>query len=134
LEAKIKILAVDDEKFNLDLLCLIFEDSEFEVVRAQDGLIAMQKLAEVSGFRAILLDRMMPNMDGLQMLRAVKEDKRFRHIPVILQSAAGKEEDIEEGIRLGADGYLVKPYDGDAIIKAVRDALSNAEARKANAY
>ena len=120
---KFVMLAVDDEQFNLALLAGIFDDTEFEVVRARNGMEALKKLQELKKCDVILLDRMMPKIDGMVVLRTLKADPRYRSIPVIMQTAVGEPKQIEEAMAAGACGYVVKPYDEDVIWSAVRNAL-----------
>jgi len=117
-----KVLIVDDEDFNLDLLAHILESAQFEPIRAKDGLEALQRLEEFGAFEAILLDWMMPNMDGMQLLRKLKEDARYCEIPVIMQTAAGSPQKVREAMDAGAHTYLVKPYAEEAIVNAVKEA------------
>lgn len=117
---KKKVLIVDDEVLNLDLLAHILD--EFDTVRAHDGKEALEKLEEFSAFEAILLDWMMPRMDGMELLRALKADERFCEIPVIMQTAAGNPEKVKQAMEAGAHSYLVKPYAEEAIVKSVKEA------------
>lgn len=118
-----KVLAVDDEEFNLDILQTDLEEAGFDVVRAQDGVMALEKLQEHSDTDIVVLDRMMPLMDGMEVLHRLKSDPRYRDIPVILQTAAAQSRQVEEGIRAGAYYYLSKPYDEQMLIGIVRAAL-----------
>jgi len=128
--AKPRALIVDDEQANLDLLTHILESSDMETISARDGVEAMKKLKEFSTVDVILLDWMMPNMDGIQMLKALKADPSYCEIPVIMQTAVGSPKKVQEAMEAGAHTYLVKPYDDTAIIKAIRDAQSHSK-RKA---
>ena len=82
-----KILAVDDEAFNLDIIGEYLEEVGHEVIQAEDGSIAMNILAKNSDIDLIVLDRMMPNMDGMEVLKKVKQHPELRTIPVIMQTA-----------------------------------------------
>jgi len=127
---KICLLIVDDEVFNLALLDIIFDKDEFVVVRARDGLEALQKLSQMERCDAILLDRMMPEMDGIEVLKAIKGDSRYCNIPVIMQTAAGSAEQVKEAMDAGAFAYILKPYDEISIVALVKDALQAANNRK----
>lgn len=122
-EKTIKILAVDDEIFNLDILETDLEDAGFEVVRAEDGVIALEKLESVPDIDVVVLDRMMPRMDGMEVLRHIKGEPKYRDIPVIMQTAAAQSHQVEEGIQAGAYYYLAKPYDEQMLIGIIRAAL-----------
>ena len=126
--SKLNLLIVDDERFNLAILELIFDGSEFSVTTARDGMDAIEKLKQMSTCDAILLDWMMPNMDGLQLLKVLKADLGYCKIPVIMQSAVGSDERVKEAMGAGAHAYLVKPYEEDIILSSVRTALADAQA------
>lgn len=123
MEQKIRILVVDDEEFNLKILVRDLQDSGYEVVKAEEGRIACDILRNDPLFDVILLDRMMPNMDGMQVLAAIKSDTRLKHIPVIMQTAAASTKEIIEGIEAGVFYYLTKPYDLKVLLAIVRSAI-----------
>ena len=81
--ARKKILTVDDDALNRDILNEYLSEGGYEVVEADDGDTALQILAETRAIDAIVLDRMMPRLNGMEVLKAVKEDSRLRDIPVI---------------------------------------------------
>lgn len=114
-----KILIVDDEPFNLDLLEQELADHDYTIERAGDGAEALEKL---SGFLpdVILLDYMMPKMNGLEVLKCLKEDERHKSIPVILLTAKATQEDKIRGLDAGADDYVTKPFDAFELLARVR--------------
>src|SRR5688572_11526108 len=102
------VLVVEDDEDIRDQLAEIITDAGYQVITARHGREALQRLAEGSDFKVILLDLMMPIMDGWEFRVTQRNDARFSHIPVILLSAAG---DLEEKAReLGVAGYLPKPF------------------------
>ena len=103
------LLVVDDRKSNRDLLRHLLEDVGFRVKEAVDGVEAMTYLDSLHP-RGVLLDRRMPHMDGLEVLRRMKEDPATAHIPVIMVSASVLEEDCHEVLRMGADAFIRKPF------------------------
>jgi class 3 adenylate cyclase len=117
-----KILIVDDEPFNLDLLEQELADQDYTVERANDGVEA---LAKVESFApdVVLLDYMMPNMNGIEVVRRLRQDERFRSLPVILVTAKGSQEDKVRGLDAGADDYVVKPFDSFELGARVRSML-----------
>jgi DNA-binding response OmpR family regulator len=125
-----KILSVDDDALNRDILMEYLSDGGYEVIEADDGDMALQLLKEVNGIDAIVLDRMMPRLDGMEVLKAVKSDARFAGIPVIMQSAASAREQIVEGINAGVYYYLTKPYEDQMLLAIVGAALGDAEIKK----
>lgn len=130
MEKKVKILAVDDEEFNLDIISEYLADAGFEVICAIDGVQAMEKLKEHADIEVIVLDRMMPNMDGMAVLKALHEDKTFKDIPIIMQTAAASSKRIQEGIDAGVYYYLAKPYNEALLLSIVRAALKDGIGRR----
>ena len=98
---------------------------------AADGGQALDLLgAADAAFDAVVLDRMMPGIDGIEVLRQIKATPRLRSLPVILQTAAAGREQVAEGLKLGAYYYLTKPYHRDALVAVVRAALADAAQRR----
>ncbi len=130
MSARLKILAVDDEEFNLDIMDHHLARAGFEVVRAEDGIAALQSLEENADIDLIVLDRMMPNLGGMEFLQRIKADSRFLDIPVVMQTAAAATDQIVQGIKAGVHYYLTKPYDGAILIGIVNAALEDAKTKK----
>ena len=114
-----KILIVDDEPFNLDLLEQELEDQNYTIERANDGAEALDKVP-VFQPDLILLDYMMPKMNGLEVLRRLREDALYKSIPVILLTAKATQEDKVRGLDAGADDYVIKPFDSFELLARVR--------------
>ena len=125
-----KILSVDDDPLNRDILTEYLTDGGYEVVEADDGDTALKLLNDVEGIDAIVLDRMMPRLNGMEVLKAVKADARFSEIPVIMQSAASARDQILQGIKAGVYYYLTKPYEDQMLLAIVGAALRDAATRK----
>ena len=125
-----KILMVDDDALNRDILNEYLTEAGYEAVEADDGDTALKLLGEVEGIEAILLDRMMPRLNGMEVLKAVKADPRFRDIPVIMQSAATARDQIRQGISAGVYYYLTKPYEEQMLLGVVSAALKDAAGMK----
>lgn len=104
-----QILIVEDDAFLIGIYATKLELEGFKVIQARDGeagLVAAQKeLPDI-----ILLDILMPKLDGFQVLEALKKDAKTRHIPVVLLSNLGQKEDVERGKSLGAEDYLIKAH------------------------
>jgi DNA-binding response OmpR family regulator/anti-sigma regulatory factor (Ser/Thr protein kinase) len=126
-----RVLLVDDEPLNLEILVDYFEgEAPFAVETADGGETAWQLLQDPGQtFRLILLDRMMPGLDGIALLKRIKNDPRLASTPVIMQTAASSPEQIREGLEAGAYYYLIKPYRRDNLLAIVHAALSDAETR-----
>jgi class 3 adenylate cyclase/CheY-like chemotaxis protein len=114
-----KILIVDDEPFNLDLLEQELAEQDYAIERAGDGAEALEKLPSFLP-DVILLDYMMPRMNGLEVLKRLRADDRYKSIPVILLTAKATQEDKVKGLDGGADDYVVKPFDSFELLARVR--------------
>ncbi len=130
---KTRILAVDDEALNLEILLEYFADECALTLDTADGGEAAWALLQnpENDYKAILLDRMMPGLDGIGLLKRIKGDARLAGIPVIMQTAANSAAQIREGLETGAYYYLTKPYRRDNLLAIVQAALIDAEARDA---
>lgn len=130
---KTRILAVDDEALNLEILLEYFADECALTLDTADGGEAAWALLQnpENDYEAILLDRMMPGLDGIGLLKRIKGDARLAGIPVIMQTAANSAAQIREGLEAGAYYYLTKPYRRDNLLAIVQAALIDAEARDA---
>ena len=118
------ILVVDDEEFNRELLERYLQRDGYQVVQAVDGEHAWEILTSGEHrFAAILLDRLMPRLDGMGLLARIKSEPRLSYVPVIFQTAVDDKESIAEGIRAGAFYYLVKPCNRDVVLAIVHSAV-----------
>jgi len=119
------ILIVDDEPFNIEIIVELLEDEDrYKLSTASDGKIALEMLeADPHSFDIIILDRMMPNMNGMEVLAKIKEHDVLRHCPVIFQTAKTSQADIAEGLEAGAHYYLTKPFDEDILLSVIRTAV-----------
>ena len=118
-----KILIVDDEPNIVMALEYTFKKNNFEVFIARDGQEALDILKNQLP-DIIILDVMMPMVDGFATLEQIKKDERLRHCKVIFLSAKNKEKDTEKGLSLGANLYVVKPFSIKKLIEQVQELLS----------
>lgn len=121
-KAKIKVLIVEDDPTLAEMYGTKFTSEGFEVVHAADGVEGLA-MAKSKKPEAILLDVMMPKMDGFAVLKEIKADKTLKKIPVVMLTNLGQEEDIKKGKDLGADDYFVKANQTPAEIVAKVKAL-----------
>ncbi|MDJ0806071.1 MAG: response regulator [Gammaproteobacteria bacterium] len=120
------VLVVDDEEFNLEILIEHLEDEGYTPVGAADGRQALALLeSEPEKFDAVLLDRMMPEMDGMEVLKRVKAHPELNTLPVIMQTAKAAKENVLEGLQAGAHYYLTKPFDKDTMLAIVKTAVTD---------
>ncbi|MFT5252533.1 MAG: two-component system alkaline phosphatase synthesis response regulator PhoP [Flavobacteriales bacterium] len=117
-----KILIVDDEPNIVMSLEYTFKKNNFEVFIARDGQEALEIL-KVQLPDIIILDVMMPMVDGFATLEQIKQDKRLQHCKVIFLSAKNKEKDIGKGLALGANLYVVKPFSVKKLVEQVQDLI-----------
>ena len=117
-----KILIVDDESDFNQLLKTRLEADRHEIVIAKDGKEGLEK-AESENPDLIVLDVMTPEMDGYEVCRTLKNDFRFKKIPIIILSTLSQEDDIKAGIEAGADAYISKPYDANILLAKVEELL-----------
>lgn len=107
-EGKRKILIVDDDSFLLDMYALKFSQNNFEVYTAVDGVHALEKLKGGLAPDVILMDIIMPEMDGFKTLKEINTQKLCPNCAKIILSNKSDQKDIEEGKQLGVAGYIVK--------------------------
>ncbi|WP_244554817.1 adenylate/guanylate cyclase domain-containing protein [Mesorhizobium prunaredense] len=117
-----RILAVDDTPENLEILRMRLEANGYEVATAADGEEGLAKARELTP-DLILLDIMMPKLDGISVVRMLKHDQSLRSIPVILVTAKADTRDVVEGLDAGGDDYLTKPFEHRALLARVRSML-----------
>jgi len=121
---KPSILIVDDEPMTRNLLRLMLERAGFEISEAEDGLKALLTVAE-NPPDVLLLDVMMPNMDGLTVCEKLRAQAETAVLPIILLSARTSPEAIREGMQAGATRYLGKPISREELIATIRKVLEN---------
>jgi DNA-binding response OmpR family regulator len=119
---KKKILLVDDETQLVELVKMRLSKEDYEVITAFDGEEALHK-ARHSLPDLIILDIMLPKLDGYMICSLLKRDIRFSKIPVILFTARSQEEDIKLGTKVGADAYITKPYEARVLLEKISELL-----------
>lgn len=126
------ILVVDDEPMNLEIIGEFLEGDAYRLEFAANGEAAWDLLDNPGVvYDLVVLDRMMPGMNGIELLKRIKSDSRLSHLPVIMQTAAAAPDQVREGLAAGAYYYLTKPYDPEALQTIVRAALDDARNRAA---
>jgi adenylate cyclase len=113
---------VDDDPTNVELLRVRLSAQEYEVITAVDGEEALQRAREVQP-DLVLLDVMMPKLDGISVLKEIKADITLGFIPIILVTAKAETRDIVQGLEAGGDDYLTKPFEHAALVARVRSLL-----------
>src|SRR5689334_5908300 len=129
---KKRVLVVDDERDLLDLITYNLGRNGYTVLPAFDGLSALE-IARREIPDLILLDLMMPGLDGTEVARRLKADSRTAAIPIIMLTARGEETDVVVGLTLGADDYVTKPFSMKILLARLGTVLRRAEAAPAPA-
>jgi two-component system chemotaxis response regulator CheY len=104
------ILVADDSPTIRKFVTFSLAAKGFKIIAATDGMEALEKLPS-NNVDLIITDLNMPNIDGFELIKTVRENKDYEDIPIIVLSSLGSEKDIERGLGLGANSYLVKPFD-----------------------
>ncbi len=117
-----KILVVDDEVYILHILEFSLGAEGFEVITANNGEIAVEKAIQEKP-DLIVLDIMMPGLDGYETCRRLKREPETKHIPVILLTAKGRDSDKRLGFEVGAIDYVVKPFSPNRLIGRVEEII-----------
>ena len=120
--AKERILVVDDEEDILELVRYNLVKEGYHVTGALTGEDALKKVRS-EAFDLIVLDLMLPGIDGLDVAKKLKNDRKTEQIPILMLTAKGEEADIVTGLELGADDYVTKPFSPRVLIARVRTAL-----------
>jgi|YNPNPStandDraft_1061719.scaffolds.fasta_scaffold49527_2 two-component system alkaline phosphatase synthesis response regulator PhoP/two-component system response regulator VicR len=118
-----KILAVDDDKFIVMVIRVNLEFEGYEVVEAYDGVQALEMI-ESENPDLVVLDIMMPEMNGWDVLSRIRENPKTEDLPVIMLTALAQDRDIEEATLRGADVYLTKPFEPEELILTVKRMLA----------
>ncbi|HOW34931.1 MAG TPA: response regulator [Candidatus Omnitrophota bacterium] len=117
-----KILVIDDEPDLISVLQGRLESEGYKVVAASDGEEGLKKLATENP-DLIILDLMLPGIGGYEFCAKVKADEKFMHIPVLMLTARAGDVDKAMGFKCGADGYLTKPFSGEALLEEISELL-----------
>jgi len=121
---KKKIIIADDDHFLLDMYTVKFNESGFNVVPAVDGASVLAKLKEGDAPCAILVDVVMPTMDGFELLEKIKKENLAPQAKTVILSNLGQASDMQKGKDLGVDGYIVKANATPSeVVKQVRDII-----------
>ncbi|HBG48651.1 MAG TPA: two-component system response regulator [Cyanobacteria bacterium UBA9971] len=117
-KAKKKILIVDDEPDIVETLKFLIESEGFESIIAMDGEEALRKAKEENP-DIMILDVMLPKINGYKVCRLLKFDNKYKHIPILMVTARSQEEDKVIGEETGADEYITKPFDINELLQKI---------------
>ncbi|ATJ82570.1 response regulator transcription factor [Halomonas beimenensis] len=120
-----KVLVVDDEPNIVLSLEFLMQQAGFEVITAEDGETALERVAEQAP-DLVLLDISLPGIGGFDVLERLRADPALARLPIIMLTAHGREVEREKGLALGADDYVTKPFSTQALVEKVRALLDEA--------
>lgn len=116
------ILLVEDSEFLRGLLMKKLISEGFTVLEAFDGEAALRMLKQKEGINMVLLDMVLPEMDGFKVLEKIKSDSKYKNLPVIIISNLGQEEEVQRALKLGATDYIIKAnFTPSAIVKKIKE-------------
>lgn len=118
-----RVLVVEDEPENRLFIGLMLRTEGFDVSEAEDGPAALQMLSEGSHPDLILLDVMMPGLNGWQVFERLQQHAEWKEIPVVMLTALAQRSDVEKAVALGVDGYLTKPFEPADLIHTIEETL-----------
>jgi CheY-like chemotaxis protein len=118
-----RILVVEDEPENRLFIGLMLRTEGFDVAEAEDGPTALEMLGSGTDPDVILLDVMMPGLNGWQVFEKLREHPQWKEIPVLMLTALAQRSDVEKAVSLGVDGYLTKPFEPADLIHTIEETL-----------
>jgi two-component system alkaline phosphatase synthesis response regulator PhoP len=121
-----KIMVVDDEPYIARVIKFKLEQEGYTVISANDGVTGLERIRQERP-DLVLLDVMMPGLNGYEVCQQIKADAELQGIPVIFLTAKGQERDREQGINLGASDYITKPFSPNRLLELVRSTIGSAK-------
>jgi CheY-like chemotaxis protein len=115
-----KVLVVDDDARNIFALTSVLENQDMEVLSATNGRQAIEAIDHTPDLSVVLMDIMMPEMDGYETMREIRKDHRFRSLPILALTAKAMKGDREKCLQAGASDYIAKPVDTDQLLSLLR--------------
>ena len=124
------VLVVEDEPENRLFIGLMLRTEGYQVLEAEDGVHAFEVLTNNGPPDIILLDVMMPGMNGWAVFEKLREDEFWSRIPVIMLTALAQRSDVERAVQLGVDGYVTKPFEPADLIHTIEESLAERRGRE----
>ncbi len=120
-----KILLVEDDPFLIEIYTAKLENAGFSVDVVSDGDMVINKMKEIKP-DLVVLDIVLPNIDGWEILREIKRNEEFKDVKIVILSNLSEKEDVEKGIKEGADKYLIKShYEPSQVVEEIEEVLNN---------
>ena len=130
--SNVTILIVDDDETNRMVLAGNIEHAGYKAMQATNGNEAISLMVEhTNDIKLVLLDWMMPELDGMQTLKQIRVSPKLKHLPVIMTTAKDTKADVLQAKEAGIDDYIVKPIDGDVLMSKVRSLLLQGKSKHA---
>ncbi|WP_129127117.1 response regulator transcription factor [Geomonas oryzae] len=126
---KNRILVVEDEESLLKLESILFTSKGYQVTGVRGGKEALASIAQQAP-DLIVLDLMLPDMDGFEVCRHIKENDATRAIPVVMLTAKKSSRDLEHGKQVGADAYITKPFKSVKVLEVIEELLGNQQEKE----
>lgn len=128
---KKNILLIEDDKDISELISYNLKKENFNVITAYDGEEALNLIKD-NVIDLIILDLMLPGINGIDLLKYIKRDEKTKNIPVIIETAKGEENDIVLGLELGADDYVTKPFSPKVLVARIKRLIERTEEKSIN--
>ena len=115
-----KVLVVDDDARNIFALTTVLENNEMEVLSATNGRQTIELIQNTPDLSVVLMDIMMPEMDGYQTIREIRKEQKFRALPIVALTAKAMKGDREKCLQAGASDYIAKPVNTEQLLSLLR--------------
>ena len=119
------VLVVDDSETVRQVLQLTLSNAGFDVIEAEDGDDALEKLVSAPAVDMLITDLNMPNMNGLELIQKIRDDGKHRFTPIVMLTTESSEEKKRAGREAGASGWIVKPFKPEQLLKVVKMVLGD---------
>ena len=117
------VMIVDDSNALREIIAKMLRDSGMEVISAEDGVQALEKIEQVTQLDLVVLDIVMPNMNGYDLCRHIKKNPKTQNLPVVMCSSKSEEFDRYWGMKQGADAYISKPFHPEELLSTIKQLL-----------